>query len=186
MSRESLRLPAPESPTCAGEGRGRRRRWRWRWRRPSSRRPPRGPQLLGEPAPGGRGAGLRRLRAPPLLAPEEAGRAALRSSSSSRQAPPGRRDLGAGDQGLPRAARGAASPQERPRQRPPTCREWQLCQPVARRARRLAPPTCGSEEPVTSGRGAFPEDRGQSTRKSSLVQPDHRLPPKALVGPLIG
>lgn len=187
-SRESLRLPARGSPTCAGEGRGRRPRSARVTRAAAALlgRPPRRPQLLGEPAPGGRGAGLRRLRAPPLLAKEEAGRAALRPSSCSREAPPGRQDLGAGDLNRPPRGPRCGEPTGAPRQRPPTCRERQLCQPVARRARRLAPPTCGAKERATSGRGAFPEDGGQSTPKFSLVQPDHRLPPKGLVGPLIG
>lgn len=158
-------LPAPAKAGVGVGGDlvspGRRGRRRW----PFSGAPRADHSSSDHRPPGGRGAGLRRLRAPPRLAQEEAGRAALRSSSPSREAPPGHRYLGAGHPSLP--ARG-----------PPTCHERQMCQPMERRVRRIAPPTCGSKARATSGRGAFPKGRGQSTRKFSLVQPDHRLRPR--------
>lgn len=55
-----------------------------------------------------------------------------------------------------RAVVGCSLVSQRPRRRPrpPPC-DGQLCQPVGRRAGRLAPPRCGSKEAATSGRGAF-------------------------------
>lgn len=151
-------LPAPPARTTAP-------------RRTGPRRSRGGPAEAPRPSAARRGGGGKSH--PPLLLFFPRGPAR----------PPGSRS---GDQSLPPRGPRCGDPTGAPRQRPPTCRERQLCQPVARRARGLAPPTCGSEERATSGRGTFPEDRGQSTPKFSLVQPDHRLPPKGLVGPLIG
>lgn len=145
-SRESLRLLARGSPTCTGEGRGQRPRSALvMWAAAAFLgRSPRRPRLRGKPAPGGRGAGQRRIRAlrcsprrrreeppsaPPLL-PERPRPGAGTSEPETRNGP-----LVAPRCGEPTGA---------PRQCPPTCRERQLCQPVARRALRLAPPIYGS------------------------------------------
>lgn len=131
-------------------------------------------QFHGGPAPEGRGAGLPKLRAPPLLASEGAGESGPPSLLLPRGSVRGPGPLSPGTWLLPPRvpARGRpCSAQTRTPPAPPTLPfPWRAAVPTSGTADREASSGQVSLEGcATSGRGAFPEDHCKPALEFSLV-----------------